>query len=661
LDDEKNGRANDPTRRNEPEAVPTETDRRLRWLVEVSEDLICTHDPEGRVLSANPAMVRLTGYSEEELIGHSLSGFLSLSTRREFRAYLETILRDGHAEGFMRIVARDGKERVLQYENVLQTDRSGERLIFGVAHDVQRKWAENALRLSVSRLEALLNNMPDAAWMKDDQGRFTTVNDAFARILGRSHRKIIGKTLRELVAPEIAEKSEAEDRIVLETGKILQVSDELVWPGDKQIIFETIKTPIEGGGRPSGLVGIARDITERRRLEDQLLQSQKMEAIGRLAGGIAHDFNNILTSILGYCDLVLWQLDEGSAIRADVEEIERAGNRAALLTRQLLAFGRKQVIEPRVIELNDVVLDAGKMLRRLIGENIEFVTAPGADLGHVRVDPGQLEQVLINLAVNARDAMPAGGRLLIETRNVERSEAPASDAFGAELGRSVMLAVTDTGSGMDAETLRHIFEPFYTTKDRGKGTGLGLATVYGIVRQNSGTIRVHSEVGNGTRFEVYLPRVDDPVPAAAPARPAAVPPGGSETILLVEDEEAVRALTSRALQTAGYIVLVARDAADAERISREYSGSIEILITDVIMPRISGPQLARLVFAKRPQLRVLYMSGYIDTAMAEQVGLNSEAPQLTKPFTASRLIEKVREVLDQPGRGGDLFAGLGPG
>jgi two-component system cell cycle sensor histidine kinase/response regulator CckA len=645
------GSPSDPEaeRRQRAEEALKENERRLGWLVDVSEDAICTHDPDGRILSANPAMVRLTGYSERELIGRLLADFLSESTRHEFRDYLEVLIRDGHAEGFMRIITKDGKERVLQYENVLQSDGRGGMRAFGVAHDVQRKWAENALRLSVSRLEALLNNIPDITWMKDDQGRFTAVNEAFARFLDRRREDIIGKTAFELFPEEAAGTSQAEDRIVLTTGKSLQISNEFVRPDGRRTLFETIKTPIRGGGsgRPSGTVGIARDISERRRLEEQLVQSQKMEAVGRLAGGIAHDFNNLLTSILGYCDLVLGQLDKSSALRPDIEEIEKAGERAAALTRQLLAFSRKQMIEPRVIALNDVVLDASKMLGRLIGENIDLVTALDSDLGHVQADPGQIEQVLVNLAVNAKDAMPQGGRLLIETKNIDSYEPYSSAYRQTNPGRYILLAVSDNGSGMDAETQRHIFEPFYTTKERGKGTGLGLATVYGIVKQNIGDIWVHSEPGKGSRFEVYLPRVDDPVQVAEPSPVPQALPKGSETLLLVEDEGAVRALAARVLKANGYTVLTAADADQAEHVSATYASAIDLLITDVIMPRTSGPQLARRLLIVRPQMRVLYISGYTDAAVAEHGGLDAEAALFQKPFTPASLAKKVREILDE--------------
>lgn len=492
------------------EAALRESERRFFELVELSEDLICTHDLGGRILSVNPAMVRQMGYAREELVGRALADFLSPETSHEFPDYLESIARDGHAEGFLRVVTSTGEQRVFQYENVLRVIDLGDSVVFGVAHDVQRKWAEQALRISVNRLEALLNNIPDAAWMKDEIGRYTAVNEAFAIFLNRPREELIGKTDFDLSPPALAEKHQAEDRSVLSTGEILRVSEDLVGFDGRRVLFETIKTPIRGGaGRSSGTVGIARDISERRRLEEQLVQSQKMEAVGRLAGGIAHDFNNLLTMILGYSDLALGQLAPDSPIRAEIQEISKAGERAAALTRQLLAFSRKQIVEPRVLALNEVVTDLGKMLRRLIGEDIDLVTTLEPALHNVRADLSQIEQILMNLAVNARDAMPGGGRLVIETRNVESYESYSSAPMKPPPRPYVLLAVSDSGAGMDAETQRHIFEPFFTTKEHGKGTGLGLATVYGIVKQSGGDIWVKSEPGKGARFEIYLPIVHD--------------------------------------------------------------------------------------------------------------------------------------------------------
>jgi two-component system cell cycle sensor histidine kinase/response regulator CckA len=639
-------------RRQRAEAALRESERRFLELVELSEDLIFTHDLKGHLLSVNPAMVRQVGYAPEELVGRSLADFLSPETSHEFPAYLESIARDGHAEGFLRVVTSTGEQRVFQYENVLRVIERGDSVVFGVVHDVQRKWAEQALRISVNRLEALLNNIPDAAWMKDEIGRYTAVNEAFARFLNRPREELIGKTDFDISPKALAEKYQAEDRSVLSTGEILRVSEDMVGFDGRRVLFETIKTPIRGGaGRPSGTVGIARDISERRRLEEQLVQSQKMEAVGRLAGGIAHDFNNLLTMILGYSDLALGQLAPESPIRAEIQEISKAGERAAALTRQLLAFSRKQIVEPRVLALTEVVTDLGKMLRRLIGEDIELVTTLEPALYNVRADLSQIEQVLMNLAVNARDAMPDGGRLVVETRNVESYESYASGPVKPPPRPYVLLAVSDSGAGMDAETQRHIFEPFFTTKEHGKGTGLGLATVYGIVKQSGGDIWVTSEPGKGARFEVYLPRVDErAVRLDSVAAPAALA-RGSETILLAEDEEAVRHLARRILEGGGYAVLAAAHPAQALEIAGGHAGSIDLLVTDVIMPGMSGSRLSERLTALRPGIKVLFISGYADAEIAVRGVLHAETALLQKPFTPEALLRRVREVLvAAPGR-----------
>ena len=398
-----------------------------------------------------------------------------------------------------------------------------------------------------------------------------------------------------------------------------------------------------------GALELAQSKAHSRTLEAQLLQSQKLEAVGRLAGGIAHDFNNILTAIGGFADLLLADMGADDPRCRDLEEIHLATQRAASLTQQLLAFSRRQVLQPKVINLNVLVPDIEKMLRRLIGEDILFATVLHPRLGNVRADPGQLEQVIVNLAVNARDAMPTGGRLTLETRNVELDESFAADRPGLIPGHYVMLAVTDTGVGMDEETKSRIFEPFFTTKVRGKGTGLGLATVYGIVQQTGGHIQAYSEPSTGTTMRVYLPRVDEPVDAVERAgeRPSEVV-GGTETILLVEDEAPVRAVTRQLLERNGYRVLEAADGPTALALVDGDAGGaqVDLLLTDVIMPGMSGRELARRLQSLRPSLRVLFMSGYTDDAVVHHGMLERGLAYLEKPFRPPALLRKVREVLD---------------
>ncbi len=371
-----------------------------------------------------------------------------------------------------------------------------------------------------------------------------------------------------------------------------------------------------------------------------------MDAVGRLAGGVAHDFNNILTAILSYAELGLEDLRPDDPLAQDLEEIRNAAVRARTLTRQLLAFSRQQVLAPRVLDLNQVVAEIDKMLRRLVGEDIEIAAALAPRLGAIRADPGQIEQVIVNLAVNARDAMPEGGQLTIETAEVELPEATARDLVTVPAGRYVMLAITDTGYGMDPETKSRLFEPFFTTKEPGKGTGLGLATVYGIVNQSGGFVWVYSEPGQGTTVKVYFPRVEEAPQTAPPAAPAdAEPQRGSETILLVEDEEAVRTIARLALTRRGYRVLVAANGGEALLAGERETGPIHLLLTDVVMPGMGGPELARRLAALRPAMKLLFMSGYADRAVARHGLIESGARFLEKPFTPESLLRKVRDVL----------------
>jgi two-component system cell cycle sensor histidine kinase/response regulator CckA len=398
-------------------------------------------------------------------------------------------------------------------------------------------------------------------------------------------------------------------------------------------------------GRRARLVS-AIDITDRKRLEAQLLQAQKMEGIGRLAGGVAHDFNNLLTAIIGYSQLLLDSYEEDDRKRSQIVEIEKAGRRAASLTRQLLAFSRQQMMLPRVLNLNDVVADTEKMLRRLIGEDIEMVTLRNPDLGSVKADPGQIEQVLMNLVVNARDAMPEGGKLLIETNNVRLDDSYACRHPYTRLGAHVVLAVSDNGAGMDSDTQSHIFEPFYTTKELGKGTGLGLSTVYGIVKQSGGQIEVYSEPRKGTTFRIYLPRVAEQAEALTTGVRSDLPEEGSETILLVEDDQMVRVFAEQVLSSKGYEVLTAACGSDAMTLSQEYKGTIDLLLTDTVMPGMSGPQLAQQLGQSRPETTVIYMSGYTDEAVIRHGVLDEGVHFIQKPFPPDDLARKVREVLD---------------
>jgi len=438
-------------------------------------------------------------------------------------------------------------------------------------------------------------------------------------------------------ASQRGERFQAEYRVVRKDGRVIWVSDTAV--------------VVEGSDAHPLMEGIIVDITERKQLETQLQQARRMEAIGRLAGGIAHDFNNLLTIIKGYTELALKRPRVSPELQADVERIEDASERASTLVRQLLAFSRRQVLQPKLIDLNSIVLGLDKLLRRLMDEDVQMSTVPGKNIGTIKADPAQMEQVIMNLVVNARDAMPNGGQLTVETANVDLDAAYASDHATVKPGRYVMLAVSDTGTGMSPDTVAHIFEPFYTTKESGRGTGLGLSTVYGIVKQSGGYIWVYSEPGRGSSFKVYLPRVEQ-APEELPAiKRASGDQKGSETILLVEDQPQVRELARMALSEKGYTVLVTSNSEEAENVCVRHGAEIHLLLTDLIMPGITGRELAKRLTARHPKMRVLYMSGYtfgITTQTGTQSGLLEDGVAfLQKPFTPSALSEKVREVLDR--------------
>jgi signal transduction histidine kinase/CheY-like chemotaxis protein len=408
-------------------------------------------------------------------------------------------------------------------------------------------------------------------------------------------------------------------------------------------------TPVKqpGGGEISHFIAIKRDLTEEKQLQAQFLQAQKMEIVGRLAGGIAHDFNNLLTVINGTAEFGVTALKESDPLRGDFLQIQQAGTRAATLTRQLLAFSRRQIMTLDVLNLKTIIDEMQGMLQRLIGEDIDLVVAPGKDVGNVRADAGQIEQVVLNLAVNARDAMPRGGRLTIEMQNVDLDDTYAVLHPGVKPGPHVMLAVSDSGTGMDAATRARIFEPFFTTKGPGKGTGLGLATVYGIVNQSGGSIRVYSEPGCGTTFKIYLPRIDE---AAVSTRntEAKPPAAGTETVLIVEDEEALRNLAVRILRSAGYQVLTARTGSEALQVIGQQNGSVQIVFTDVVMPEMGGRELATHIAESYPDIKVLFSSGYTDDAVLRHGVVDNASRFIGKPYTRAALTHAIRELLDQP-------------
>ena len=468
-----------------------------------------------------------------------------------------------------------------------------------------------------------------------------------------SYQKLLGYSAAELASTSFYDQIHPEDKEVViaaiiqarKSGTGRRLEYRMLHKNGNPLTVESTVSIVKNHDTVEKLVILNRDITDRKQLEGQLYLSQKLEAVGRLSGGIAHDFNNLLGVIIGYSEALQRQIGEKHSFREAVDEIQKAGKRAAVLTQQLLAFSRKQVLEPKVLDLNAVVFDVDRMLRRLIGEDIELKIALANGLGMVKADPGQIDQVIFNLAVNSRDAMPDGGKLTLETSNAELDQDDVNQFRYVVPGSYVLLKVSDTGCGMDAELQSHIFEPFFTTKEPGKGTGLGLATVYGIVKQSGGYIWVDSEVGTGTTFKIYLPRVDETRDLTLPEQRASNYARSPQTVLLVEDEQSLRKLIRSTLVELGHSVLEARDAFEALEIAGKTPGAIDLLLTDVVMPGMSGRALATQLTGLRPGTRVLYMSGYTDGAVATHGVLESGITFLRKPFTRTELTERVDEVL----------------
>jgi signal transduction histidine kinase len=513
----------------------------------------------------------------------------------------------------------------------------GKALVHALRYARERQQMQQALQARAAQLRSLIVHNADGMIVVDREGVMRFVNPAAEALFGCPAAALVGT----LFGFPVVVGDTIELDIVNQHGGMAMAEMRVV--------------DIEWEGAPASLACL-RDITARKQAEavlrqrdEQLRQAQKMEAIGRLAGGVAHDFNNLLTAIIGYSDMLLTRLAMDHALHHHVEQISRAANRAALLTRQLLAFSRPRVVQPRVLGLNGVVAEMEKMLRPLIGETIELATALAPQLGQVQVDPGHIQQLVMNLVVNARDAMPQGGQLRLETADVELTDTSSHRYLGAPPGPYVMLVVRDTGEGMDGETLTHLFEPFFTTKEPGKGTGLGLAVVYGILEQAGGDIEVHSEPGRGTTFRVYLPRVAAAAPAPhAPEAPTALPLG-LETVLLAEDEEIVRVLIRDTLQLHGYQVLEAKDTTEALRLCTQYEGPIHLLVADVVMPGMSGRELADRLLPVRPYMRVLFISGHAGEAVGRYGVLDAGIAFLQKPFTPDALARQVRAVLETSG------------
>ena len=624
----------------------------LARIVESSDDAIIGKTLDGKIVSWNAGAERMYGYSAAEAIGSSISMLVPGGVASESDLIFEKLRRGERVEHYETVrVRKDGESLYVSLSIFPILDRTGNPVgAATIARDITKnKRAEEALRRSEERFKLIEENIDEVFWISDpDISEITYISPAYERVWGRTRKSLLENPISfiEGIHPDDRERV-LSDLELQKAGKPFDHEYRVTHPdGSTRWIWDRGFPIRDDAGRLTHYAGVAQDITERRRLEGQFRQAQKMEAVGRLAGGVAHDFNNLLTIINGYSELALERLHPDDPLRSSIEEITKAGGQAASLTRQLLAFSRQQVLAPRVLDLNALVADVEKMLRRLIGEDIDLVMVPGAELGRVKADPGQIEQILVNLAVNARDAMPEGGKLVIETANVEIDDAYARSHPVVTPGRYVMLAMSDTGTGMDAATQAHIFEPFFTTKEHGKGTGLGLSTVYGIVKQSGGFVWVYSEPGLGSTFKIYLPLVEDAAESVPGPEARELPFGGSETILLVEDEEAVRTLASRILQERGYRVLESASPDDALQIAEHHQEPIALLLTDVVLPKMSGRKIAEHLTLLRPSMKVLYMSGYTDDAIVRSGVLEANTAFLQKPFTPSGLARKVREVLD---------------
>jgi two-component system cell cycle sensor histidine kinase/response regulator CckA len=617
-----------------------ERSRRLAQVVDSATEYISTGDRDGRITFMNQAFLRAIGWSEREIYGKRfgdvvLSPNNSTGLREQIRA---GIVEAGGWKGECLHCRKDGTDFPV-YLSVGQLKDSAGRVIgnVGIVRDLtESKRAEERFYKAFH-----LNPEPITIATVSD-GRYLDVNESFLRITGYQREEVIGRTSLELKFWERPEDRFKLIQMLEKQGSVRDLEITFRTKFDEQRVALDSADVIEVDGQKC-VIAILKDITERKALEKQLRQLQKMEAIGQLSGGIAHDFNNLLGVILGYSELLEEGLGQDNKFRKTAQEIKKAGQRAASLTRQLLAFSRQQMLEPRVLNLNTVVADTEKMLRRLIGEHIDITSRLAPDLGQVKADQGQIEQVIMNLAVNARDAMPDGGKLIIETRNIALDDEYALHHQPTVPGKYVELVVTDSGVGMDAQIQSHIFEPFFTTKELGKGTGLGLATVYGVVKQSGGYVWVYSEPGLGSTFKVYLPRVAEGVRHSGPGDSANAPARGSETILLVEDEESLRTLTHTMLEQNGYTVLEACGGEEALEIARVHGRPIDLLLTDMVMPGMSGYAVARSLAQVLPGLKIVYMSGYSGFGYS---GIQeSEDVLLSKPFTRAVLLRKLHEVL----------------
>ncbi|MEW6741410.1 MAG: PAS domain S-box protein [Planctomycetota bacterium] len=641
--------------------------RRYRATFEHAPVGIVESTLDGRFVRVNKRFCDIFGYSRKELLARD---FRSITHPDDLAISIEVtrqVAAGNRATQSLekRYIRKDGTlvwGRVTL--SLLRDDAGRPDAIVAIVEDIsQRKQAEDALRASEERYRNVYDTAPLAFVVWDLEHRVTGWNNRAEEIFGWSRDEILGRNFFEFLIPEQARARVESVVSAIRRGEVERnvVNDNLTKSGEILTCQWNNSILYDSAGQPAGVMSLALDITahkraeeERQRLEAQLRRAQKMEAVGQFAGGVAHDFNNILTTILGHAELLRAELARlqgaGSPVPDSLQDIERSAQRAATLTRQLLVFSRRQVTQPEVLDLNDILRRMERLFQRVLSEDIRLTTMVASDLHRVVADSGQIEQVITNLVVNARDAMPRGGQLTLETRNVTLDDAYVATHGDARPGPHVVLAVSDTGEGMDAKTLEHMFEPFFTTKPVGEGTGLGLATAYGIVKQAGGHITVYSEPGRGSTFRVYLPAVDLPLSAPRPPPRDEEVSGGSETILVCEDDPAVRGLTTKLLQSAGYDVLAAESGEQALCLAAAHPRQVHLLVTDVIMPDMNGRKLAEALRERTPRLETLYVSGYTSNIIAHHGVLNGGVNLLEKPFRRATLLRRVRDLLDRRGR-----------
>ena len=629
----------------------------MQQLIEAIPGPVFYKDTDLRYLGCNRAFEAFTGLPAFDLIGKEPRDVFSKELAEAYTSADRELLEDRGTQIYeTQVRYANGEMRDVMFHKATFTrpDGSVGGLVGLILDITERKLAEASVRKNRQLLQDIVDNSTAHVYVKDLEGRFLLINRGMEELLrttvffglSMNRESILGKTDYDLFPKQLADTYRDFDQQVLAAGKVVE-TEETAEREDGPHTYIAVKIPLrDEQGRPYAICGISTDITERKRLETQLYEAQKMEAMGRLAGGIAHDFNNLMTIITGYGDLLRTALEDNPPLREKVEQILRAGEQANSLTRQLLAFTRRQILQPRLLDLNSVLADMGDMLRRVISEDVELLIQGDPEPCLILADRGQLQQVILNLLINARDATPEGGRITLAVDNITVDETQARLHTGAHPGPHVRLTVSDTGHGMDAETRKRIFEPFFTTKEQGKGTGLGLSTVYGIVQQTGAHIAVESEPGKGAAFYIYFQRSEGALPeeseqavAAAELKP------GSETILVVEDQEGLRTLMCEILRRNGYTVLPAENGSQALQLAAEHSEPIRLMITDLVMPKMGGREVAAGLPASHPEAKVLYMSGYVEDINELLSGGHAF---IDKPFSADALLRKVREILDDP-------------